>query len=382
MAVMAFMQLLKACYWSPVPAEIRDELAVLRYARLQDQIPVLYLTLITVVLTAMLAITSGAPWWARFGIPLFVTCAGILRFLWWTRQRGKTVDANMARRHIRRTVSISVTICALCSLWCITGWAMSAPEQRSYYPMFMAMGSLTTAFSLAVIRFATISNLATGVAPITLAMILFGNYLDQVAGLVVVITTLFMVRMVAEQHRQLIILLLLKHQLREQANTDPLTGLLNRRALLTAAENAFADDPLTVGLALIDLDGFKGVNDRHGHAAGDDMLIQIAARMRRTVGKDAVLARLGGDEFALLQAGGDMAKLALDINHLLAALVPAFAIDGAKVTIGASAGIANAPADGTSLTDLFAAADATLYAAKASRETIATRTRRINRAVG
>lgn len=65
------LQALKTRYWPPVPAEIRDELAVLRYARLQQQIPILYLTLIAVVLTAMLAATSGAPWWARVGIPLF-----------------------------------------------------------------------------------------------------------------------------------------------------------------------------------------------------------------------------------------------------------------------------------------------------------------------
>lgn len=105
----------------------------------------------------------------------------------------------------------------------------------------MAMGSLTTAFSLAVIRFATVSNLALGIAPITLAMTLFGNYLDRVAAMVVVMATLFMIRMVAEQHRQLVDLLLLKHQLREQANTDPLTGLLNRRALIASAEQAFGD---------------------------------------------------------------------------------------------------------------------------------------------
>ncbi|NJS15283.1 MAG: diguanylate cyclase [Sphingopyxis sp.] len=376
---MAMLQALKTRYWPPVPAEIRDELAVLRYARLQQQIPILYLTLIAVVLTAMLAATSGAPWWARVGIPLFLTGAGVVRFAWWMGQRGTTADADTARRHMRRMILISTGICTICSIWCITSWLLAAPEHRSYYPTFMAMGSLTTAFSLAVIRFATVSNLALGIAPITLAMTLFGNYLDRVAAMVVVMATLFMIRMVAEQHRQLVDLLLLKHQLREQANTDPLTGLLNRRALIASAEQAFGDYA-DVGLALIDLDGFKAVNDRHGHAAGDALLVQIAGRMRRVVGEDAVLARLGGDEFALLLMGSGPDALKLCVDHLLAALAPPFIIGSAQIALGASAGMANAPHDGRSLTELFASADSTLYAAKDSRDLSGNARRRANRA--
>lgn len=377
---MARLQALRERVWPPVPTEIRDELAVLRYARLQRQIPVLYLTLIAVIMTAMMAAAERAPWWIGVGIPMFVIVAGVIRFLWWTRQRGTTVDAATARYHIRRLVIISTSICALCSLWCIASWQLSAPEQQSYYPLFMAMGSLTTAFSLSVIRFATASNLVMGIAPMSLAMMAIGNQLDRVAGLVLAIATLFLLRMVNDQHRQLIDLLLLKHQLREQANTDPLTGLLNRRALIAAAERAFAESGEKVSLALIDLDGFKAVNDRHGHAAGDDLLVEVAQRMRMAVDGRVVLARLGGDEFALMLVGGAKSALAVEVDRLLAALVRPFAVGGARVTVGASAGMASAPDNGRCLTELFATADAILYAAKASRPKAAPLNRRVNRA--
>lgn len=380
MANMKSLLSLREQLWPPVPPEIRDELAVLRYARLQQQIPILYLTLIAVVLTAMMAAAESAPWWVGIGIPMLVVIAGIVRFMWWTRQRGTSVDAPTARRHISRLISISTTICALCSLWCIASWKLSAPEQQSFYPLFMAMGSLTTAFSMSFIRFATAANLLTGIAPMAIAMMTFGNHLDRVAGLVLAIATLFLIRMVGDHHRQLVDLLLLKYRLREQANTDSLTGLLNRRALIDAAERAFGESGDAVNLALIDLNGFKAINDGHGHAAGDDLLIEVAQRMRATVDDRAVLARLGGDEFALMMAGGSKATLALEVGRLLAALVPPFTVNGTRVTVGASAGMASAPDDGRSLTELFAAADAILYAAKAGRPKPPPGDRRVNRA--
>ena len=366
---MEWLHRLRVRLWEPIPAEIRDELAVLRYDRLRQQLPAVYLAIAAVVATAMLAADPASPWWVRYGVPGAVLIASAYRFVWWQRQRGKAVSPPAARSQILQTALLSALLCLACALWCIASWRLAAPAQQSYYIMFMAMGSLTTAFSVASIRFVTFVNLLAGITPIVLALALFGNSLDRVAAVFVAVATLFLVRMVNDQHRQLIDLMLLKHQHREQALTDPLTGLFNRRALIKAAEDAFAGGAdEVVGLALIDLDGFKSVNDRHGHAAGDELLVQVAARMRRSVGETAVVARLGGDEFALLVSGTGVDNLGAQVDRLLAGLVPSFAVGEALVTLGASAGMARAPQEGTSLTELFAAADRTLYAAKASRD--------------
>jgi diguanylate cyclase (GGDEF)-like protein len=95
----------------------------------------------------------------------------------------------------------------------------------------------------------------------------------------------------------------LSESLRQRADTDPLTGLLNRNGFLTAAirERAIADRTRTcLTLAVLDLDGFKQVNDRHGHAAGDRLLAETASAWRARLRAGDILARHGGDEFVLL----------------------------------------------------------------------------------
>jgi diguanylate cyclase (GGDEF)-like protein len=367
------MQLLSALrhhYWPRVPREIRDELALLRYDRLTRQIPILYVTIIAVVATAMLAAAEDAPWLVGIGIPLFVTLFGLVRLIWWLRIRKLTLTPDQARASIAKLICISGGIAGISSVWCLLSWTMSAPAQQSYYPLFMAMGSLTTAFCLSTIRWAMLVNLTFGILPISTGMMLMGNRMDMIAGAIILIATIFLLRMNLGQHSQLVDLLMLKHQLRDQAHSDPLTGLLNRRALIAVAEDAFADPAARPALALLDLDGFKGVNDRHGHAAGDELLVQIADRMRRVVGPRAALARLGGDEFALFVSDDAADNLSLLADTLLAALVTPFAVGEARIQLGASAGKAAAPGDGDDLTALFAAADAALYAVKHQRSTI------------
>jgi diguanylate cyclase (GGDEF)-like protein len=98
----------------------------------------------------------------------------------------------------------------------------------------------------------------------------------------------------------------LNGRLRAQLVTDPLTGLLNRAGFRQAAERVLSlagRSDVPVGVALIDLDGFKQVNDRHGHAAGDELLAELGDAWRRELRGSEVLARLGGDEFALVLAG-------------------------------------------------------------------------------
>ncbi|HEV8172462.1 MAG TPA: GGDEF domain-containing protein, partial [Actinoplanes sp.] len=130
---------------------------------------------------------------------------------------------------------------------------------------------------------------------------------------------------------------------RELAHTDPLTGLANRRGLLRALrEPAPSDRPPRV-LIGIDLDGFKNVNDMRGHDAGDTVLAEVGARLRRNLLAGDVAARLGGDEFAvLMSASPDEAMLAA--RRLLAVLGQPYHVDGGSVFLSASVGVAGTPA--------------------------------------
>ena len=156
-----------------------------------------------------------------------------------------------------------------------------------------------------------------------------------------------------------------------QAMHDSLTGLANRRALLVAIEAALenrATEQRSHALLLLDLDGFKAVNDTHGHAAGDQILQVVAQRLRREVDATMLPARLGGDEFAIWCADIPTRGSVRDfVQRVVANLrAPVRAAD-ATLQVGASAGLAFYPHDAETEADLFRVADAALYRAKAQR---------------
>jgi len=140
------------------------------------------------------------------------------------------------------------------------------------------------------------------------------------------------------------------------ARTDELTGLPNRRKLI-AAMNEYSQ--VEGALMLLDLNGFKLVNDRIGHGAGDQVLVQVAARFARVLPEGALLARLGGDEFGVLLKGSAAATLEI-ADALQACVSYPFLIDGQKISVGVSIGHVTNSEGG----DLLAKADAAMYRAK------------------
>ena len=157
-----------------------------------------------------------------------------------------------------------------------------------------------------------------------------------------------------------------EQQLAEQAERDALTGLANRARFRSRVEAALArgDDRAPVSVLYLDLDNFKAVNDRLGHAAGDALLLAAAGRLRACMRDGNTPARLGGDEFAVLwEAGGPPEGAAQLAERIVAALSAPFSLGGRQVAIGTSVGIAAAvPAE--SADELLHRADLAMYAAK------------------
>jgi diguanylate cyclase (GGDEF)-like protein len=158
--------------------------------------------------------------------------------------------------------------------------------------------------------------------------------------------------------------------LAQLAYHDPLTGLTNRGQFLERLGAALsraraAGDPARVAVLLLDLDGFKAVNDSRGHAGGDAVLIGVAGRLlSATRGSDTV-ARIGGDEFAVLLDGvREEAEAAVVADRIVAAVAAPFAFDGWQAMVGASVGIARG-ADGHDVAAVLHEADVAMYRAKA-----------------
>jgi diguanylate cyclase len=152
-----------------------------------------------------------------------------------------------------------------------------------------------------------------------------------------------------------------------QARTDDLTGLPNRRRF-SEALTAALDSPAApeVAVLLIDLNRFKEVNDSLGHAAGDELLVEVGGRFGSALRSGDLLARFGGDEFAVLAPGSDAEGARALAARLSATLVEPFVISGVRVHVGASIGVV-AALETANATELIRRADVAMYRAKADR---------------
>jgi diguanylate cyclase (GGDEF)-like protein len=150
-----------------------------------------------------------------------------------------------------------------------------------------------------------------------------------------------------------------------EARTDPLTGLANRTGLALSAHQVL-EQASAHALLLLDLDRFKPVNDQHGHAAGDAVLVEVARRLTQAVREGDTVARLGGDEFVILYGDApNRAALEERAARLQTALRQPISIGANQtVSIDSSIGVAMAPQDGRTLEQLLLAADTAMYGAK------------------
>lgn len=145
---------------------------------------------------------------------------------------------------------------------------------------------------------------------------------------------------------------------------DHLTGVSNRAGLARRARELLVNTRQRT-LVMIDLDKFKPINDAYGHAAGDAMLVEIAARLRQQVRPTDVVARLGGDEFAILfSEPNERETMELICKRILEVMVQPLVFNGNTLVVGASMGVARYPADGGSLNDLLQDADVAMYHVK------------------
>jgi diguanylate cyclase (GGDEF)-like protein len=166
-------------------------------------------------------------------------------------------------------------------------------------------------------------------------------------------------------------------RLRRQADVDPLTGLVTRRALDEAMHAALAGPAtdrsnLGAALILVDLDQFKAINDTHGHPVGDDVLIHVGQILTQRLTTGAVASRIGGDEMAVLIPACSVEEAGMTADGVAAAIrcSPLDLSDGVRIPITASVGMAHSPPGLMSMQELYSAADAALYRTKRARRAL------------
>lgn len=197
-----------------------------------------------------------------------------------------------------------------------------------------------------------------------------GEPLMLVVGLQIPLYLIAMTAACFKLNRMLIATMRAERENDYHARHDPLTGLANRAELVNTLKARLSihtalGNPLAV--LYLDLDGFKAVNDTHGHAVGDRLLEAVADRLRHTLREGDLPARLGGDEFVMLTAGRTVDETVTLSQRLIDVIGATYDLGlNEPIRIGASVGIAMAPEYGGEAEDLLAAADAALYMAKSA----------------
>lgn len=198
--------------------------------------------------------------------------------------------------------------------------------------------------------------------------------LDEVlliGGILAVGLLVFAIRRNRDQKREAARRLAAEEQIRELAFQDGLTGLPNRRQFDMALATALASPPragASHAVLLMDLNGFKRVNDIHGHGVGDELLVLVAQRLLAAMRNGDMVARFGGDEFAILACHVAGAEAATNVAlRVIDALNAPIITGSATHQVGVGIGIALAPGDGTEATEVLRKADVALYRAKAER---------------
>lgn len=353
-----------------------DMLLVEQFRLVGKQIPVLYTVIIVnCVFMAVLASMRVGPW-LSFAFPGAIIPVMLYRMGSWRMLALRLIETgNIAgmRKALRITTAMANVMAIFLSLWSIALLVYVAPQDAEFVPVFTILSMITCAYCLSAYPIAAYSVMFSGSTYIALAMAWTGDRVLIAMALNIGLVSIMVVYMARHQYSQLRRLVRSGDELKRQsgqahklAYQDQLTGLPNRRALIEHMGTPRAKwAAIPAGLIMIDLNGFKPVNDTFGHPAGDLLLVTISQRLRATVDRRGFVARLGGDEFCVflsaVETEGDATGLARRINE---AISEPMVLDGHVLHLGAAIGVAVGGFAPSNPLALLQCADIALYDAK------------------
>ena len=300
-----------------------------------------------------------------------IVCFGILSSYRRRRRRGETVEHFWMGPCCAALIGLAWGSLALIGLPDAQHVAL-----RTIYLLFVAGTSATYVVGAAARRLYYWSSQLPLVIPPAIVFLRSDDQITRLLGVAIVIYFGVMTVLHRDVHTLVLSELMLRQQNEEareglayQAAHDSLTGLANRATFIERLNEAFAttNSHALVGILYIDLDRFKVVNDSLGHAAGDELLVSIASRMRGVINEPALLARFGGDEFTVLISDLESeSEAVMTANSLAAVLDEPFEIGDRSLKVSASIGVATTRKPAGDASSLLAQADAAQYRAKQS----------------
>jgi len=360
-----------------IPAHNPDLLKA-QYQAFSHQIPLMYLTLLVNTWVLVTSFYGHAPLSLTLFCPAAATLAASVRIMIWWRSRKKDATPARAAQALSHTNRTAGLIAIGFTAWSLALYPYGNAYQQGHLAFYMAISVIGCIFCLMHLKPAAF----TVAAVVNLAFVLFfgltANPIFIAISVNVALVTVVLLVIVSIYYRDFTRLIeakarteALSNENLHLANLDSLTGLPNRRkffSVLNEAITAAAASGGAIAAGIIDLDGFKTVNDLHGHAAGDKLLVALSARLM-TLEEDHIhISRLGGDEFALIVENyGTEAELLAFGRRVCDLLHLPVCLPEATVRIGGSLGFATYPQMASTAEELFDRADYALYKGKRSQ---------------
>ena len=347
-------------------------LAVAQAAALARQVPVLHAILsVDAIAVSYTHYDVAPPWLTIYPLALLLFLCSVRMLVWMRRPRHR-VDAAESLRRLQGTNRMAAVLGSAFTLWAVMLSRYGDTALHMHVLFFLTITMIACVFCLMHLRSAA-RIVALIAFPTTIFFVASGSVVVAATALnfaAVVAVMMFMQAMCYRDFRNLVRqyddLEHLSDENARLANRDALTGLPNRRSFFARLDATIAEggpDGGALAIGVIDLDGFKPVNDTFGHAAGDEVLREVARRLESALAGVGWAARLGGDEFGLIIEGGtDVAALGRSVCE---ALRRPYTLRTGTAQIGASIGFATDPAAGDLPELLVERADYALYYAKA-----------------
>lgn len=357
------------------------ELAAAQYRAFQHQVPLVYVILLSNAWILAASYAGTAPLHLTFSLPFVLSAVCVPRLIMWWRGRGQNVEPEKARTELLRANLLSWILSLGFSSWAISLGEYGSWSGKMHVAFFMATTTIGCLACLSQMRSAAIAVLAICSGsfvvffaatqnPTLVAMAI--NMLLVGAAMIILVqfnyrdfNALVVSRRVLQEERSRAIAL--SDQNLRLANLDSLTNLPNRRSFFSTlpamVERRGAQGDKVI-LGILDLDGFKSINDTFGHGVGDTLLRRVVDRLVTLAGQDFQLFRLGGDEFALIFESSDIEEVQTLASGVAAALRDPFQLPACTALLSGTTGLAIYPDMASNDTELFERADYAMYHAK------------------
>ena len=341
------------------------------------QIPLLYIILIAN--TGFVAAThyATAPFWLTVLAPLGFALLTTIRLIGWWKMRLTQPTVQQAAQRLRSTVMLSAGLGVTFTFWALAIYPYGDAFAKAHVIVYMALTMIACVFCLMHLRAAAFVLVFAVVIPSAIFMAIQSDLVLGAIGANLALVIAVMLFILNTHSRDFATMVEQKHHLEQVnhetrrlsednqklANMDSLTGLPNRRSFIAEIEKHVAAVPgAGFALGIVDLDGFKAVNDLYGQGKGDALLVEASRRMATIAEKGIVFARLGGDEFGIIaSAETDLAAFGRTLCEILR---QPYELDDVTAEVTSSCGFAEYAEDCSTTKELFEHADYALYEAK------------------